>query len=210
MNLPLSVITSCSEAEIKPSCASKAPTRWSETCCVCLSASLQLANINTHTQNSGPCAFTVSPRPDGCFVESLPLCNYSDMKVVFFFPHYFWSERETEMPAGVWGSDRRPRGLEHTAFKHCASASERTKARDQKEIPSGERLLYIHWATVMEKSSGEGNQMPLGGGKWQTHDEPCSVCPFRFNSGLIIFYLSWWCQKAVLLENSVWVTEDRQ
>lgn len=208
MNLPLSVITGCSEAEIKPSCASKGPTRWSETCCVSLCISP--ASKYKHTHNSGPCAFTVSPRPDGCFVESLPLCNYSDMKVVFFFPHYFWSERETELPAGVWGSARRPRGLEHPAFKHRASTSECTKARDQKEIPSGEKLFYMHWATVMEKSSGEGNQMPLGGGKWQTQDEPCSVCPFRFNSGLIIFHLSSWCQKAVLLANSVWATEERQ
>lgn len=131
------------------------------------------------------------------------------MKVIFFFPHYFWSERETELPGGVWESDRRPRGLEHPAFKRAASERERTKACDQTEIPSGEKLLYMHWATVMEKSSGEGNQIALGGGKWQTRDEPCSVCPFCFNSGLIIFYLSSWRQKAVLLENSVWVTEDR-
>ncbi len=128
---------------------------------LCVSLCISAARKHTHTHTSGPCAFTDSPHPDGCFVESLPLRNYSDMKVVFFFPHYFWSERQTELPGGVWESDRRPRGLEHPAFKRAASERDHTKACDQTEIPSGEKLLYMHWATVMEKSSGEGNQIAL-------------------------------------------------
>lgn len=179
MNLSLCVIAGSSETEIEPSCASKAPTCWSETSCVCPSASLKLGNINTHTQQR-PMHIQCLPVQMAALWRAFRSAITAIWKWLSFFPHYFWSERETEMPAGVWESDRRPRRLEHTAFKRTASASARTKARDQREIPSGERLLYMHWATVTEKSSGEGNQMALGRGKWQTQDEPCSLCPFCF------------------------------
>lgn len=154
---------------------------------VSLRISLARKYKHTHTRHGGPCAFSLSPsRWLLCGEPSaLQLQRYES---VFHFP-IISDQRGKLSCQRVYESDRHPRGLRHPAFKHAASVGEGTKARDQTDIPSGERLFYMHWATVMENSSGEGNQTSLGRDEWRAYRTDRALSVQIWNSVLIAFFL---------------------